>query len=341
MKKNTFKLNTLSKKLDFYFSIMDLIEKGNSLAGIAKLFGISKQRLEYYIEPLRHNQSIVKLGKGVWEINSLNYRKFLDELVKKADPDSQNALIKKIRGHGFIFLIKIPSIPDWSKREKFLEKMEIEYKLISQGQRIKITKGNDKYKVWLCNNSIIIYFPKGKSYFKEFAKNAYIHALYDAKQILVKLENLLGVNLKINKKWNIKVSRHHYALIYSPIADYFMKRGRGIFIRDVYGVLWAMIDNSFGLNEIETCNKETAIIDMDNVILPLSKNLEGCDCYSFLNDYREQKNLMKPSEIQEMVTKTAQNQAIFAENNRSHVEAIRTLNDTIKELSRLVKKNRD
>ena len=56
-----------SKKENFYLMVHDLISKGESPISICSKLNISKQRLQYYLNYLKENGFIRKLGYGTWE----------------------------------------------------------------------------------------------------------------------------------------------------------------------------------------------------------------------------------------------------------------------------------
>ncbi len=57
-----------SKKTDFYLIVFNLIKKGKNPMDISKTLKISKQRVQYYINHLKNNGNIKKIGYGTWEV---------------------------------------------------------------------------------------------------------------------------------------------------------------------------------------------------------------------------------------------------------------------------------
>ena len=55
------------KKENFYFTVYDLISKGINPKDICSNLNISKQKLQYYLNYLKENEFIRKLGYGTWE----------------------------------------------------------------------------------------------------------------------------------------------------------------------------------------------------------------------------------------------------------------------------------
>ena len=175
---------------NFYFTILDLIQSGFSLSQIAKRLGISKQTLNYRIKPLKIHDIIIKKGYGVWAINhtKLDTLKHILKDVKQVKktpmvginhlppqsnkkPNTFGNIKTDIRGHGFVFTLKIPTIPSWHNRLKYLIAKNIPHKIFNNYERIDLEYKSKIYKVWLCNKSIVVYFPKGISYFSQSAKS--------------------------------------------------------------------------------------------------------------------------------------------------------------------------
>ena len=320
----------------FYFTILDSINEGKTLSDIASNLKLSKQLFNYYIRPLKVYKAISKIGYGVWEVNQENFKKFLE--VKQVKKTYGNGS-KNIRGHAYKFCFKIPRVKGWKNRIQYLEKNNINVKIIPQGQRIII----NNFKVWLCSRSIIINFPKGKSYFSEKGKDAYLYALFDCKQIMVRLENMFSINLKINNKFKYKISRHHYAHIENNLAKEYINKNKVLFIRDKLGILWGLIDNSFNFKEFETLNTSTAINDMDKIIKPYFDDLGELKMSNVLNDRRDNPELLLPSEHQKLTNSILQtqkdsskiqesisnNQLLFSENIETHISAIQKLGNQV------------
>lgn len=179
------------------------------------------------------------------------------------------------------------------------------------------------HKVWLCKNSIVVYFPKGKSYFTGTADQSKSLAMYDIKQLIIGLENLLKVSFKINNSYILKVSKQHYGHIKNSLAKQYNKEGKRLKVFNKDG-LWFVIDNSLNLHEAETLHPETAQKDMDNAILPFFNSLkeEPFTAYNFKDMYKT---------VREMTLG-------YAENIKLHLSAIQDIRDTLKDIKKIAKK---
>lgn len=208
--------------------VLDCISSHKSPITLIKTHNFSKSLLTYYLSILKSNGTIRNIGKGVWEI--------VQTLPRVA------GTIKQIRGHAFIWKIKLPlTIKGWNKREEILNKNNIPFKKVGKTIRIEI-KGK---KVWLCNFSIIIYEPK--SFLESTPLEARKHAVYELLKTIKLIESKIGINLK-NFKFSVK--REHFAIIKNELANQCNKEGEKIRVRD-NGELWFEIDNSFNLDEAE------------------------------------------------------------------------------------------
>lgn len=263
-------------KENFYFTTTDLIHKGKSLKQVADNLGISKQNLNYHIYPLKVYKVIKPIGKGVWEVNKDNFRKFLEEkMVKKPHPDTQDKA--EIRGHAFVFTVKLPKIDNWHRRKIFFEKKDFhpDEKVKNRiGIHLKLDK--HLFRLWLCKKTIVIYFPNGKDYFDSKAKNTYLMAVYDLKRILTRLENVLGTTLRINENWHFRASRKHFSLLKNELANKYRKENKKLYISDIDGV-WLLADYSFNVDELEVIRntKEDKSENLtDNIIVPFFNSLK-------------------------------------------------------------------
>jgi hypothetical protein len=261
---------------NFYFTIINYIK----LYGKLPMLPISKQARNYYIRQLKIDDIIYKLGYGTWSVNEdkANQYKTIEQ-VKKMPKASQICLdkvftsSKQIRGHGFIVSFNIPKIPGWLSRAKFLNKRDIDFINVGinkSGQRI-IHLG---HKVHLYKSKIIIYSPATASYFAKSSQSAYKNAIYDLLNVFKSLENLFSVCLKVQGVYKFDLSRQHYGKIQDEIAKEFKRTGKRLIVPDKNGSTWLIADNSLNLSELETVHKETAVKDMDKVILPFFNSLK-------------------------------------------------------------------
>jgi len=315
-----------TEKKDFYLTIISSIKSNGKLPDI-KLLNTSKQNLNYYVKQLKIDGIIQKKGYGVWEIDKDKAEQFLflrKQQVKKLTAIGQKlktftSIKRKIRGHGFVFKIKLPKINRWYKREHYLQIKKIKYDRVGSnwiGQGINF----NKHRVWLTNKSIIVFTPKNKSYFASSSKKAKKHALYDMIEFTKKLERFMGCSFTINKKYKIRFSRQHYADINNELAKQYDREGKKLRVADFDGE-WLIVDYSMGKIELETLHPKTADKDIDKVITPFLNDLKGF--------YKKTGETIIPSKILEMIAHITANQVVFDRNMKSHTKAIRKLGDGV------------
>lgn len=287
--------------VDLHFTIYYHISQGLNPTQIAKKYNWKYDRIMHYIRDLKQYKLIKKVGYGTWETTE----KQLGEYHKDGGNFSQ---LFKVRGHGFQFKLIMPKIEKWDDRIKILTKNHLQFTLVgNKGSIVRIIHKN--HKIWLCNKSIIVYYPRDMSFFNKTAKRSRTDAIYHFKEIIESLERLFRISFKINKEYLFSIPKRHYALINNEFAKNYLKQGKTIEIRSRKGDLWALIDNSHNLEELELVHPVTAEKDTDRVIEP------------FMNLLRE-----NPKIMQELITNISLNTRI-----------IKAMQDEIVGITKLIK----
>jgi hypothetical protein len=280
-------------------SIVSLLKQGKNPSKISKELNLKKQTLQYYLTNLKKKGIIQKKGYGVWEVKDFN-------------SNTLNHNPKPIRGHAFIWTIKLPSeTKDWKEH---LDKLKISYRLV-RGQTPRIFLG--KKKVWLGQKTITLYEPN--SFYGSNAIESRKYAVYTLLEDLKKLERLLHIKLG---KYIVSPAREHFALIKNDLAKQVNKEGEKIVVRDYNGD-WLWVDASDGIGELETGNHNALV---NNV-----------GVQKWWNDMKETKFEVTPKFILNSINQVTQNQMMFNQNFESHVEAIKTLGNSVQELTNQVK----
>ncbi len=287
-------------KENLNFTILDLLSKGLMPSQIAKRLGVSKSAISYYTSKLKASGHIEKIGYGVWK-------------TTKKEVKDKGGYGSKIRGHAFRFKITFNNPKSWNQTRKYILKKIPNSRDLSSigsiGVRIK------KRKVWISkNNTIHIFFRQGESIFNSSARLCYNEAVLRLISILRRLESILSVNLKTGGKYVFEVKKQHYAFINSPVAKSYKKLGINfIEFRDKKGELWALIDNSFNLDEFETIHPKTAIKDNSKMSLLFNSQKEmPMSTYQFHS-------------LAHSVQGLVQNQEYYAKNLESHIKAIQDM----------------
>lgn len=232
-------------KNDFYTPILNAFKTTTNLTNISKELGIKKQNLNYYLRNLVKKGFLIKKDKGWYELvkTSKNSTKY-DILLPK----------DFIRGHAYVWNIKLPKIPDnWNKRIELLKSKGINYNLVGALKDTPRIKALGR-KVWLCKDHLRIFDIKDSSYYGNNSTEARYKALNQLFLIVATLERKLGILLK---PLEINWQKEHYALIKNDLAIDQNRKGIIWRISDEQGE-WLLIDDSLEQGgELENVGKSS------------------------------------------------------------------------------------
>jgi len=247
-----------------YLRVVEYISKYKRLPkGI-----VSKQLMSYYVKKLKYDGVVKKIGYGVWQANMDKWRQVqFIEKVKKQGNDT-----KSIRGHGFHFRVALPRIENWSRLNEYLNKRGVLY-TVSKGTWVGYRVIINGFKVWLCDHSLVIYAPPGKSYLHWTAELSKGNALVELEEIVHHVENMLHISIKVNGHYLYRVSKQHYAKIKDSMAK-IVNEKKSRLVATYGGEEWLLFDRSWGLHEQETLHPKTGDVDMDNIVVPFYNDLK-------------------------------------------------------------------
>jgi len=288
-----------TSKIDFYFSILELFKSGKTTSEIAKSLKISKQKLYYHTKVLRDLGFLQKKSYLVWEVIR----------SKKIDLEhTLNWKAKKIRGHAFIWKVKLDRNYNW---KDLLDKKNIPYKLV-RGYTPRIFINNKK--VWLAKESLVIY--ETKSF---YGKNAIESRKYAVFELLSTLNDFsIKLNIRLGKIY-FKPTREHYGMIKNELARQCNKNNEKIIVRDDLDGEWLWVDDSVGmLGELETGGKG---FTKDRAALNI-------DVQKWYNDHKKHNFKVTPSFLLESIHQVTENQQMFNQNFESHVKSIKQLGNS-------------
>ncbi len=313
MKKKKSKNSTGKKNL--YLPIINQLEKTTNLSKIQNNLGLSKQQLNYYLRRLKKMGLIEHKGGGWYEPvkGSKNSTKYGSLLSKDSS-----------RGHAYIWEVELPKeIKGWDKRIEILEKKAINFKRVGALKTTPRIKALGR-KIWLCNDHLRIFDTKKASYYGETAKESKQKANLELFRIITCLENKLGFLLK---PFKFSIQKEHYALIRNDLAIDHNQKGVIMQIRDDRGDVWLLVDDSLGEGgELENIGKKAYKTN-----IPMQK---------WWNDNKKHGFEVTPTFVLEQFSKLIEDRKFYAENNRSHVEAIQILGQTVKDLKEEIKKQK-
>lgn len=278
--------------LGVYLPVIKLIEQNKSPSQISRILNISKQNLNNHLRRLVKNKKIIKKSRGIYKVNS--------------SPEHPSKLFpKEIRGHAFIWTLKLNRKWDWINR---LNKFKQTYKLVRNTiPRIII----NNRKIWLGKENIVIY--EAHSFYGKTAAESKRHAVISLLETINKLEFKLNINLK---PYIFKPAREHYGIIKNDLAQQCNRQGEKIHVYDNLEGEWLWIDDSLSLGELETGGKKA-----------LLRNLQA---QKYFNSHKKTDFKVTPEFVLNTLTKIAETQLHnqfqvqqFTKQIKSHLKLIK------------------
>lgn len=312
-------MNSKSKKStgknNFYLAIINALQQSKKLTEIQKDLNLTKQNLRYYLRQLCKEGYLFQKGRGWYELTDKS--KNLTKYDKLLNPDIS-------RGHAFILTVKLPKeIKGWDNRAEILKQKGIHFNLVGALKttpRIKVLGR----KVWLCNDTLRIFEKKENSYYGENAVESRKLAFMELFHVIKAIESKLGVTLR-PFEWEFR--REHYALIKNGLAIEHNRKGEILRISDEEGE-WLLVDDSLGEGgELETIGKRAL---QNNVHLQ-----------RWWNDQKNTKFEVTPSFILQTMNGIQKNQVVFDKNMASHLEVLKNIGESQRELAETIRTLRE
>jgi len=296
--------------------VLNLLAKGLNKAEIRKRLNIKPSTLSNHLRRLETSGYIERKGKYVVNVLESSYKH-----LRVTKNQVHNKLNK--RGHAFNFKILFP------KEHNLIEKKKVQHELKVKNLEklhfgsLKLIK--DKCSIWINRGSLTIY--SNNSY---YAKNA-LHSKFGALKDIDKLVNHLKDRFGFSGIYGIEIFREHYGLIFNKFAEWIIKRGKKLYVKERGNktILW--VDDSrkddIGLKEFEGED-------------PMRVN--SADEYFNAHErtgwkVTPEKVLQTFNEAGELIKKNAEHLEYHAENMRSHVAAVQILGESVKELTKIIK----
>jgi len=130
-----------------------------------------------------------------------------------------------------------------------------------------------QFRVWLCQKSIIIYFPKSLDILEETASESKRMAFLKVLEIIRELEEVLETSFRIAGKYQVRLVKQHYADPNNILARKMDQEGQKLHLIGEDGKTWLLIDCSTGMPELECVHPVEAVRDMDEVVMAFFKDL--------------------------------------------------------------------
>ena len=295
------KSKNLTPQKSFYLTILSLLKENKTPREIQKILNISKQNLNYYLVKMKKRGSIIKQN-GIWKVVKIQLR-----------------TPKKVRGHAFIWRVRIPKeIKGWNKRIEILKNNNITIKLVGIGNTPRVIINNRK--VWLGNKSIVIFEPE--SFYGENAIQSKKYAVLSLLTTLNAIEHKLGINLH---PYQFKPSREHYGLIKNDLAIQCNRKKEKIYVRDDLEGGWLWIDDSHSLGELETGGKKALV-----------RNIQ---VDKWFNDHKKHDFQVTPSFLLESIKGLVNVQEMNAQNIIKHQSVLNEMMITLKKIQKNLENN--
>ncbi len=304
------------------------VESGNSLS--ITQFEILKYLTEYLTisEIAKHRRtSRTAVYKVIQKLIKQNRIRKVDSNYRLTDYGRGGlhgfiGLRGKIRLHNLSIKVQILNKPrNWELKRSKIALIRVLSKNVDLKNNSYQIHCFSNIKVKTTTNSIIFNLP---STYGKTPSEALEKALEMFWKSISKVERLFNVILIKDRKLNIEIISNHYSKLNDDLAKIYKKEGKKLYIKDKEGKTWLIADYSFNVDELETIDNIKAHEDMEEVMQP------------FLNDLRKDPTTF--SEVREIMNGIQSNQLMFAENMKSHVEAIRELSKGVKEFRKEVGK---
>jgi hypothetical protein len=296
--------------------ILNLLSEGLTKKDIKKRLNIKPSTLSNHLRRLENSGYIERKGKYIINVLSSSYSH-----LRVTKNQVHNRLNK--RGHAFNFTVLFP------KEKNLLENNKVQHEL-KVGNLEELPFGSlklikDKCSIWINKKSLTIY--SNNSYYVKNALHSKFAALKDVDNLVNNLKDKFG----FSGIYGIEVFREHYGLIFNKFAEWIIKRGKKLYVKEKGNktILW--VDDSrkddIGLKEFEAAD-------------PLKINAAD----EYFNSHERTGWKVTPefslkifNEAGELIKKNAENLEYHAENMRSHVIAVQQLGKSVQELTEIIK----
>ncbi len=301
-------------------TILKSLEKGYSKKKIRKERGISTTVMSNRLRKLEDLGLIRRSGKFKVDVlqSSCNNPRVTRIPI--------NTKLNK-RGHAFNFKVLFPSeenLIEKPKVKEFINKNKKETKILPFGS---IQFKYKRYTIWINKKSLTIY--SNGSYYAENALHSKFYALKDVDNVIRYLMGKFG----FTGRYGIEIFREHYGLIFNKFAKWLLERNRKLSVKNKGNkvILWVddSLEDDIGLKEFE--GKDA--LDINKADERYFKENEETNWSWSPKVIANNFNI-----VGKQITEVTQNQLMFNKNFESHVEAIQTLSETVKELRKEIKR---
>ena len=304
--KRVCKLNNNDRKI---LEVLHTNPEGLRVKTIIKLTEL-KQRVVYKRLNLLRDMSLVENINPIWKI--------VHGLSMKCSKLLKDSNIFEL--HNMSYVVKLIKKPDWwSKRKNYLIKLkEWQFKNVNFGNN-----GSSTYQQLINENFVIQCYPESliimarKRYYSNNPYETSIKALSDILDLLDWFCERFRFKFWCNQIPHLEVRNNDFNRLDDAIANQ-VKKSKGKFLVkiDERRSVWVDMSEPFG--------KEANYPGGQEKMEKITK------------DYLT-KEVLLPSEIQRLVGENARSMSFYAENMRSHIEVIKLLGKSVKELQKEIR----
>lgn len=267
----------MKRSKNFYLhKVYQILDSGKGLKQAQEELDFTKQKLNYYVNPLKKLGYIEKVGYGSWEVKKKWDQKEVDIFLKEVKKTTRIGInqleevknLKEVRGHAVQIKLILPkNYNNWENRRKIFKYVGLDFEDHKIGGIVRGEKAIfEGTKIHFYNKSIDFNFDQ-RSFLEETAKKSRSYALVEFLRLVKKLERMFNNSpLSDFGKYKFKITRQHYAIIKNALAKQYINEKKKLECYTAKG-LWLLIDNSFNLEELETVHPKTSPEDNEKVQL--------------------------------------------------------------------------
>lgn len=227
-------------------------------------------------------------------------------------------------------ILKKPRNWDTDFCEKILEERSLAYTKHSPRNWKGLFFDYASVKVRITPNKVMLNPPEIEVPLKDdpdHAKNIIFEYMDD---VIPRIENIFKIGLNKPRKISVTVSSQHMAFVKNKIAKFFLDKGINLRVYDKQGRLRVIVDKSKGFDELEAINKAHAEEDAEKLKDLIQGTVTGDFNYKAINQILGHVSLNQKQFSDDL--------KYYGKNIASHVQAIKSLDVGIKELTELVKR---
>ncbi len=302
----------LIKKDILILKILNDNPEGLRKETIRKLSSLKERTIYNHLKSLREKKIIENIYP-IWKI-----AKSFSESENMAKLLSNN----KIQLHDLSFIIRLINKPEWwdKRANRMMKLKEFKIKNVDFGNNPYNQLINDSFVIQIHNNSIIVM--NKKKYYGNDSYDLFIKGMNDFLEIYKYLEEVLKFKFFNDGIPQVSVRSSHFVKIGDEIARRCRKKGDLLEVK-INGKIRALVDMS-DPKGLEFVNKDY--------------NVEDTSLYKkYVSDILIN-NPPTNSQLAIHIQNVTNNQLIFAENMKSHIEAIKELGSSVKKLTRTFKR---